>query len=279
MLYANAIYQTSVEVAERSVKETTNTARIKYLCTAPGLYFLSKYWIPNLVLHFFSFLRERTPGHPWMQIFIISFNWQGCRKIFEIPLPTQLWGTIFIYTTSSYHYSPLASWCSVMQWKNPLFCVTFHIVSGPSSACSVLISESKLKELYRWLHWSFNPRLYLYVETSFQGLPDKCKGVSTSLLVPNDPWFIASSKTQPKELCQTFNNMVAFLGESFPLPLFKPKAWVLPVSINVPFGLPPEINSRCLLSLKTEKEMQLQNLPLPYHGHRVHLLMQKVGDR
>lgn len=131
MLYANAIYQTSVEVAERSVKETTNTARIKYLCTAPGLYFLSKYWIPNLVLHCFSFLRERTPGHPWMQIFIISFNWQGCRKIFEIPLPTQLWGTIFIYTTSSYHYSPLASWCSVMQWKNPLFCVTFHIVSGP----------------------------------------------------------------------------------------------------------------------------------------------------
>lgn len=220
-----------------------------------------------------------------MQIFIISFNWQGSRKIFEIPLLIQLWGTIFIYTTWNYHYSSLASWCSIMQWKNPLFCVKFYIVSGPlQPVLTVLISESKLKELYKWLHWLFNPNLYLYVETSSQGLPDNRKGVSTSLLVPNSPWFTASSKTDPKELCQTLTAQFLFQEKVFHCKawnhkLFQPKAWVLAASINVPFGRPPEINSRCLFTLKTEKQMQLQNLPLPCHGHSVHLLIQNVGDR
>lgn len=143
-------------------------------------------------------------------------NWQGCGKNFLIPLPTKLWGTTYIYMTLNYHYSSPASCHSLMQGEKTLLCVKFHIVSGPlHPALTSLISESKLSELCQWLRCQLNHSPYLYVKTSFQGLPGNCKGVATSLHVPSGPRFTAISKTCLKGMCQTLTTQSLFQEKDF----------------------------------------------------------------
>lgn len=143
-----------------------------------------------------------------MQIFIFSFNWQGCRKSFEIPLPTQLWGTIFTYTTLNYCYFSLARWCSLIQLKKHLYFVPNSTLSQGLFSLPWLSSSASPNWKSFTSGYTDNWIPIFICTWSFQGLPDNCKGVSTSLLVPNGSWFIVSSRAHPKELCQTLTKQL-----------------------------------------------------------------------